>query len=145
MANEKKQIDYKAVLKLKIPKNDNVMGLSWEQYELTDCNYRFHKGMKQNGEVCTGLKGGVFTASIIGTPSMEILAWIFDHVKKFNGEITVMDPSEENIEQVYFEQARLTGLQLQYKAGNTPHTVTLLTMVVDSLQIDNAYFENINQ
>ena len=145
MANENKQIDCKAVLKLKIPQHDNVMGLSWEQYELVDCDYRFYKGLKQNGEVCTGLKGGIFTVSIIGTPSMEILAWMFDHVKKFNGEITVMDPSEETIEQVYFEKARLTGLKLQYKAANAPPTVTVLTMVVDSLQIDNAYFENLNQ
>ncbi len=140
-----KKIDCKIYLKLKIPQTDNVMGLSWEKYELADCDYCFHKGMNRNGEVTTGLKGGLFTASIFGTPSPEILAWMFDHFKRFNGEITVMDTSEETIEQVYFEGARLTGLALHYKADSDPVTVTKLTMVVESLQIDNAYFENLNQ
>ena len=140
-----KQFDCKAFLKLKIPKQENVMGLSWERYELVDCDYQFHKGMNRNGEVCTGLKGGLFTVSIIGTPSMELLAWMFDHVKKFNGEVTVMDPYEETIEQVYFEKARLTGLLLNYKSDQSPTTVTKLTMVVDSLQIDNAHFDKLNQ
>jgi len=140
-----KKLDCKAFLKLKIPENDNVMGLAWERYELTDCDYRFFKGMNRNGEVSTGLKGGQFTASIIGPPSQEILAWMFDHFKQFNGEITVLDPTEETIEQVYFEKARLTGLTLHYKAENEPTTVTKLSIVVDSLKIDNAYFENLNQ
>ena len=140
-----KQFDCKVFMKLKIPKEDNVMGLSWERYELVDCDYQFHKGMNRNGEVCTGLKGGVVTVSIIGSPSMEILAWMFDHVKKFNGEVTAMDPYEETIEQVYFEKARLTGLLVDYKSSNTPTTVTKLTMVVESLQIDNANFDNLNQ
>jgi len=138
--------DCKAFLKLKIPKPwYNIMGLSWERYELVACDYHFHKGMNRNGEVCTGLKGGLFTATVTGTPSEALLAWMFDHTKKFNGEVTVMDLYEETIEQIYFEQARLTGLSLNYKAVNTPNTVTTLTMVVDSLQIGDAYFENLNQ
>jgi len=137
--------DCKAYLKLKMPKWYNIFGLSWERYELVDCDYHFHKGMNRNGEVCTGLKGGMLTASVIGTPSQMLLAWMFDHTKKFNGEVTVMDSYDETIEQVFFEQARLTGLNLNYKAANEPNTVTTLTMVVDNLQIGNAYFENLNQ
>jgi hypothetical protein len=141
----RKKFECKAFLKLKIPREDNIMGLSWERYELVDCDYLFHKGMNRDGEVCTGLKGGRFTVSIIGVPSDELLAWMFDHVKKFNGEVTVMDTSEETLEQVYFEQARLTDLSLHYKAENSPNTVTTLKMVVESLRINNAYFENLNQ
>lgn len=120
------------------------MGLSWERYELVDCDYQLHRGMKRNGEINTGLKGGLFTASIIGGPSDELLAWMFDHTKKFNGEVTVMDSAEETLEQVYFEQARLTGLILHYRAADKPHTVTKLTMVVESLQIDKVLFERLN-
>ncbi|MDR2148868.1 MAG: hypothetical protein LBE91_20705 [Tannerella sp.] len=136
--------DCKAYLKLKIPKWYNVMGLSWERYELVECDYYFHKGTNLNGEVNTGVKGGMFTASVVGTPSRELLAWMFDHTKKFNGEVTVMDTYNETIEQVYFEEARLTGLKLHYKAENIPDTVTVLTMIVDSLQIGDAYFEKFN-
>jgi hypothetical protein len=141
---KRKKFECKAILKLKIPQKDNIMGLSWEKYELADCDYQFHKGMNREGEVCTGLKGGLFTVSIVGVPSDELLAWMFDHVKKFNGEVTVMDMSEETLEQVYFAQARLTDLSLHYRAGNRPNTVTKLKLIVESIQINNAYFENLN-
>jgi hypothetical protein len=45
----------------------------------------------------------MFTVSIIGMPSGELLAWMFDHVKKFNGEVTVMDISVGTLE-YYKEQ-----------------------------------------
>jgi len=139
------KIRYMAFLKLKIPHLLNFLGLSWEKYELVDCDYQFHKGIKRNGEVFTGLKGGILNVSINGTPSMPVLAWMFDHVKKFNGEVTIMDPWKKTIENIRFEQARLTGLLLHYKAGDEPNTVTKLSMVVESMQIGNAYFEKLNQ
>ncbi|MDR3095068.1 MAG: hypothetical protein LBU62_10595 [Bacteroidales bacterium] len=141
---KKKYFDCNAYLKLKIPEKDNIMGLSWERYELSSCDYQLRKDMNRDGEVCSDLKGGLFEMSIIGEPSDELLAWMFDHAKKFNGEVTVTDTSEETLEQVYFEQARLTHLSIHYKADNTPNTVTELKMAVDNLRIGNAYFENLN-
>jgi hypothetical protein len=99
--------------------------------------------MNHEGEVNSDLKGGMISASVSGTPSQELLAWMIDGFKRYNGEITVMDASEETIEQFYFENARLTGLSLRYKAENKPATVTKLTIVTPLLQINNAYFENL--
>lgn len=141
----KKRYNCSAYLKLKIPRNDNLMGLSRERYELTDCDYGFHQGINRAGEVCTGLKGGVITVAVQGLPSEELLAWMFDHAKEYNGEVTVMDESEETIEQVYFEQARLTDLTLQYKAENKPNMVTKLTIYAENFKINDAYFENLNR
>jgi hypothetical protein len=140
----KKKFECKAFLKLRIPKKDNIMGLSWETYELLTCNYQFNKGITRNGEICTGLKGGTLTLSIIGKPTVELLGWMFGHVKRYNGEVTVMDTEEETLEQVYFEEARCTDLTLSYKANGKPHTVTTLELLTERMQIGNAYFENLN-
>jgi len=139
----RRRLECKAFLKLKIPQNDNVQGLSWERYEIVDADYQLFKEINRSGEVNSDLKGGMIAASVSGVPSQELLAWMFDNFKRFNGEITVMDISEETIEQVYFDNARLTGLMLHYKAENQPNTVTRLSIVADKLQINNAYFENL--
>jgi hypothetical protein len=138
------RFECKALLKLKIPEKDNIMGLSWEKYELLTCDYRFYKNIDRDGEVSSDLRGGLVTMSIIGEPSDELLAWMFDHVKKYNGEVTVMDASEETLEQVYFEDARLVYLFIHYRAEDKPNTVTELKMSANNMRIGNAYFENLN-
>jgi hypothetical protein len=140
----RKKFDCTALLKLKIPEKDNIMGLSWEKYELLSCDYQLHKKIDRNGEVSSDLQGGLFTMFIIGEPSDELLAWMFDHAKKYNGEVTILDASEETLEQVYFEDARLVCLNVHYKAEDNPNTTTELKMAVDNIRIGNAYFENLN-
>ncbi|MDR1222186.1 MAG: hypothetical protein LBL07_04820 [Tannerella sp.] len=144
MAIQHQHFECKAFLKLKIPQKDNIMGLSWERYEVVSCDYQFHKDVNRNGEVCSGLKGGLITLSIIGEPSDEILGWMFDHVKRFNGEVTVLDANEETLEQVYFEEARCMDLTLSYRADGKPHTVTVLKLLVEEMQIGNIYFEKLS-
>jgi hypothetical protein len=140
----RKTFDGTAILKLKIPEKDNIMGLSWEKYELLSCDYHLYKNIDSNGEVNSDLRGGLFTMFIIGEPSDELLAWMFDHAKKYNGEITIMDTSEETLEQVYFENARLVCLHIHYRAEDRPNTATELKMAVDNIRIGNAYFENLS-
>lgn len=137
--------DYKAFLKLKIPKSQNIMGLSRESYELTGCAYEFHQGINREGEVCTGLQGGLIELQIAGQPTEELLAWMFDHAKRFNGEITVLDGRFETLEQLYFEEARCVDLTLCYKAEEKPNTVTRLKIAARQMQIGNAYFEELNR
>jgi hypothetical protein len=140
----RKRFDCTAVLKLKIPEKDNIMGLSWEKYELMSFDYQFYKNMNRDGEADSDLRGGLFTMFVIGEPSDELLAWMFDHTKKYSGEVSVMDDSEETLEQVYFEDARLVYLYIHYKAEDKPDTLTELKMAVNSMRIGNAYFENLN-
>lgn len=135
----------KAYLKLNIPKKNNILGLSHHSYELIDCEYEFHKGVNREGEICTGLKGGMFTLSIAGQPSEELLGWMFDHAKRYNGEITILDSRYETMEQVCFEEARCIDFTLHYKAEDKPNTVTRMKIAARQIQIGNAYFENMNQ
>jgi hypothetical protein len=140
----RKKFDCTALLKLKIPEKDNIMGLSWEKYELLSCDYKLYKNIDRDGEVSSDLRGGLFTMLMIGEPSDELLAWMFDHVKKYNGEVSIMDDSEETLEQIYFEDARPVYLFIHYKADDKLNTVTELKMVVDNMRIGEAYFENLN-
>jgi hypothetical protein len=140
----RKKFDCTATLKLKIPEKDNIMGLSWEKYNLLSCDYQLYKNIDRDGEVNSDLRGGLFTMFVIGEPSDELLAWMFDHAKKYNGEVSVMDDSEETLEQIYFEDARLVYLYIHYKAEDKPDTVTELKMAADNIRIGDAFFENLS-
>jgi len=135
----------KAYLKLKLPKRVNTMRLSRETYELVACDYAFNQDINREGEVCSGLKGGIFSVSIIGKPTEELLAWMFDHIKRYNGEITILDGKYGTLEQVYFEEARCVDLTIQYKPEDKPCTITKLKIAAGEVRIGNAYFERMNQ
>ncbi len=136
-------VDYKAYLKLRIPKQDNVMGLSWERYKVARCDYEFHRGTNSKGEICTGMFMGVIRIELSETPTDNLMGWVFDHFKHYNGEITIMDASEATtLEQVYFEDARCVDFTLRYKVGEKPVVVSVLTIAAKQMQIENVYFEN---
>lgn len=137
-------VEYNAYLKLKIPKHDNIMGLSWERYRVIDCNYEFYKKTNRAGEVVSGLNGGEISLTISDVPTNELMAWVFDHFKKYNGEITIMDTDETTLEQIYFENARCIDFKLRYDGLDRPHTKTHLILSVENMQIGNVLFDNIN-
>jgi hypothetical protein len=161
----KKNFECKALFRLKAPEQDESKGLSWRDkakpgihlnppqegenpswdvYQAVDCDYRFFQGVNRDGEVNTGLKSEPFTVSIEGIPSDRLLAWMFDHHKKYDGELSVIDAHEETLEKTVFEQARLVDLQLVYRADRKPNTVTELKLIIESLQIGDACFEKFN-
>lgn len=137
--------DNKAYLKLKIPKKNNILGLSRDSYELVACEYNIYQGINRVGEVCSGLKGGLIDLEIAGSPSEDLLGWMFDHTKRYNGEVTLLDGKYETQEQLYFEEARCVDLTLHYSAEEKPDTVTRLKIAAKQLQIGNAYFENLHE
>lgn len=137
------KVDYKSYLKLKIPRQDNVMGLSWERYKVARCNYDFRRGTNRNGEISTDMSMGVINLELAEVPTDSLMGWVFDHFKKYNGEITILDAGEATtLEQVYFEEARCVDFTLCYKPGEKPVVRTILTIAAEKMQIGNVYFEN---
>jgi len=136
-------VEYKAYLKLKIPQRDNIMGLSYERYEVIKCEYEFHQNINHVGEVCSALKGGRIELIISDLPTDELMAWVFDHAKRYNGEITIFDTDEETIEQVYFEKARCVDFKMYYKVEQKPHIQTKLILIAEKIQLGEACFENL--
>ncbi len=138
-------VEYKAYLKLKIPQKDNILGLSWEQYKVMDCDYEFYKKTNRVGEVASGVKGGEINLTISDMPTDELMAWVFDHFKKYNGEITIMDTDGETLEQIYFENARCVDFKMCYEGLERPHTKTYLKLSVGNMTIGDVLFDNMNK
>lgn len=137
-------VEYKSYLKLKLPKHpENVLGLPWERYEIISCEYDFRQTINHIGEPNSGIKGGLIYLTISTLPTDEIMAWVFDHAKKYSGEITILDTDGETLEQVYFENARCVDFNMQYKATEKPCTSSKLILVVDKMQLGNIHFENL--
>lgn len=137
-------IEYKAALKLNIPQHDNIMGLSWERYQVVNCEYEFNRKTNQHGEVCSDLYGGIIRLEVADLPTDKLMAWVFDHARKYNGEVTIFDTKEETIEQVYFENARCIDFKMHYKAGRKPYSITKLVLHVNKIQIGNIHYENLS-
>ncbi|MDR2915100.1 MAG: hypothetical protein LBV74_09760 [Tannerella sp.] len=138
-------VEYKAYLKLKIPQEDNIMGLSWERYRVIDCNYEFYKKTNRAGEVVSGVKGGEINLTLSDLPTDELMAWVFDHFKKYNGEVTIMDTDETTLEQVYFENARCIDFRMRYGGLERPHIKTYLKLSVGNMKIGDVLFDNVNK
>lgn len=139
-------VEYKSYLKLNLPKHpSNVMGLAWERYEVVSCEYDFQQAINSVGEPNSGVKGGEIRLVISTPPTDELMAWVFDHAKKYAGEITIIDTDGETREQVHFENARCVDFNLRYQATEKPYTSTSLTLAVDKIQIGDAHFENLKR
>lgn len=138
-------VEYKASLKLKIPVHDSGMGISWDTFNVVNCDYQLERGINKNGEVCTSLKGGIITLDISDLPTKNMMGWVFDHMKKYDGEISICDVEFEPIEQIYFEKARCVDFSIDYKVGRLPYTLIRLTIVAEKTQVGNMYIENIGR
>ncbi len=135
-------VEYKAYLKLRIPKRDNPMGLSWENYNVLACDYEFFQDVSKNGEANSRIKGGMIRLSLSDLPTDELMFWVFDHAKYYNGEISIIDVDGETLEQVYFEEARCVGFNLHYGADTKYSAETRMTLIAQRIQIGEAHFEN---
>ena len=138
-------VEYKAYLKLNIPQKDNIMGLSMGRYNVVDCDYEFYKKTNRVGEVSSGLKGGEINLTISDMPTDELMAWMFDHFKKHNGEVTIMDTDETTLEQIYFENARCVDFKMKYEGVERPHIKTFLKLSVENIKIGDVVFDSMNQ
>jgi hypothetical protein len=135
-------VEYKSYLKFKIPKRLNILGLSWERYAVVSCDYDLWKDTDKNGEPNSKAKGGTIRVALSDLPNNALMAWVFDHAKFYNGEITIVDLDGETLEQVYFEEARCVNFDLYYGTDTQFKAETRLTLNVKCLQIGEAYFEN---
>lgn len=136
---------FSAYLKLKIPQSQNIMGLSEEKYDVLSCEYQFDKGVNRVGEVNTGIEGGIIKLLITGIPSDALLGWVFDHTKRFNGEVTIIDPKKgTTLEQVYFEEARCHDFSLDYDPELNKGVMMGLKISSCHIRVGNIYFELAN-
>ena len=118
------------------------MGLSIKRFHVLSCTYDLWQETTKAGEPKSKIKGGTLELTLSDLPNDELMAWIFDHSKFYNGEITMIDYSGETLNQIYFEEARCVNFNLHYGLDTQFKPETRLTLNVRRLKTGDVFFEN---
>ena len=132
----------KAILKLRSPEKDNIQHLYHENYEVFFCEYILNKLIDKRGEIKGGIVGGNITVALPILPSDELMTWVFDVSKKYNGEITIHDAFSESLEKIYFEGGRPINFRLHYEPSDTNPVAIVLNISVQRLIIGKSEYIN---
>ncbi|MCL1941990.1 MAG: hypothetical protein FWF54_00330 [Candidatus Azobacteroides sp.] len=136
-------MDGKATLKLRGPSKDNVQNLYFYNYDVIYCEYSFDKGITAQGQVCTDVLAGNIRVTLPMLPGDELMAWVLDAGKKYNGEITINDAYEESLERIYFEEGRCVGFRMHYEPAKGGRDVILsLTINAQRMIIGEVEYKN---
>lgn len=138
-------MDGRATLRLRKPGKDNTQNLYFYNYDVLHCEYSLDKGITRQGQVRTEVMGGNIRVALPVLPTDELMAWVFDAGKRYNGEITIDDAYEESLEKIYFEEGRCVGFRMHYEpAGEGQDVILLLTINAQRMIIGNMEYRNRN-
>lgn len=132
----------KAILKLRNPKSDHMRNFHHHCYELTHCEYALKKETDKLGRVCGGISSGNILMALPVLPDDNLMNWLLDVNKKYNGEITVNDAFSESLEKIYFEEGRPVNFRFHYEPGSKINVMLLLTIHVRRLIIGDAEYKD---
>ncbi len=132
----------KAILKLRRPLTDNIQNLYHESYDLLHCEYSLNKEVDKQGKVNSKVRAGNITVALPMLPNNDIMTWVFDVSKKYNGEVTIHDAFEEALEKIYFEEARPVNFRLHYEPGDKTNIILLLTINAQRMIIGESEYIN---
>lgn len=133
----------KATLKLRKPQTDNIQNLYHESYDVLYCEYSLKKYTDKKGKVRGDVCAGNIFVALPLLPSDDIMTWIFDVSRKYNGEITINEMHNESLDKIYFEEARPVNFRLHYEPGDNANLVLLLTINAQRMVIGQT--EHINR
>jgi len=131
-----------ATLKLRKPQTDNLQNLYHESYDVMHCEYSLSKSITKKGEVNGDIMAGNIIVALPILPNDNIMSWVFDTGKKYNGEITINDGFRESLERIYFEEGRPVGFRLHYEPGDTTNVILLLTINAQRIIIGESEYKN---
>lgn len=135
-------MDGKATLKLRAPQVDNIQNLYHESYPVMHCEYTLSKSTTQEGEVNGDIMAGNIVVALPILPNDNIMLWVFDTTKKYNGEITIHDSFSESLEKIYFEESRPVDFRFHYEPGDTTNAVLLLSINAQRIIIGESEYKN---
>lgn len=135
-------MDGQATLKLRRPQADNIQNLYHENYALIHCEYVLSKSTTKEGEVNGDVTAGNILVALPILPNDNIMLWVFDTTKKYNGEITIHDAFSESLEKIYFEEGRPVSFRFHYEPGDTTNVVLLLSINAQRIIIGESEYKN---
>lgn len=132
----------KATLKLRKYQADNTQNLYQENYDVIHCEYSLNKTTDNNGKVNSAVRSGNILVALPMLPNDNIMSWVFDSTKKYDGEITINDAFSESLEKVYFEEGRPVGFRFHYEPGDISNLMLLLTINAQRMIIGESEYKN---
>lgn len=129
----------KALLKLRRTKTGNIQNLHIENYEVLHCEYTLNKDTTTAGEVNSGVRAGNIVVALPILPNDNIMAWVFDGARKYDGEITIHDAFQETLEKITFEEGRPVEFRFHYEPGSITHTVVLLSISAQRITVGGGW------
>lgn len=135
-------MDGKATLSLRSPQKENIQYLYHENYDVLYCNYSLGKNINENGQITSDIRSGNITVALPMLPNENIMGWLFDTQRKYNGEITINNGHDESLEKIYFEEGRPVNFRFHYEPGDTTNILLVLTINAQRLIIGEAEYIN---
>ncbi len=108
-------------------------------YDVMRYDYAFEKSATPNGQVTDDTKGGVIQIETPVYPSDNVLAWVFDSIKRMDGEVMLCD-GEMNMEHLVFEEARCIDFHFTYDEEQEESLMTHLTIHAMLLKVADSSF-----
>jgi hypothetical protein len=131
-----------ATLKLRKPIEDNIQNLYHENYDVLHCEYSLSKTTDRAGRANSDVMSGNITVALPMLPNDNIMSWVFDPSKLYNGEVTINDAHSESLEKIYFEEARPVGFRFHYEPGDVTNVIIMLTINAQRMIIGDSEYTN---
>lgn len=135
-------MNVKAVLRLNKPETNNPLNLHFQNYDLMHCEYFFTKDADKKGFVSDNIITGNIVIGLPMLPNDEIMSWVLDATKRYDGEISVNNDSSESLEKIIFEDARPINFRLHYEPGDSTSVILILTIHARRIIIGESEYQN---
>jgi len=134
---------HKSYLKLGDFNGTDFMSLAKNGYELSDFEFNFSQGTDDVGHATTEVRGGDMRVVIPTLPTTEIIEWMLNSRKYYNGVIVIVNTNEESIEKIYFENTACVDMDVSYKKQGSTYINTILRLRAEHLVLNNGIdFDN---
>jgi hypothetical protein len=111
--------NYRALLKLNRPENNNPMRLHFQEYEIIKCEYSFSRETDYKQRIVSKARGGIIKLVLSATPSTELMDWVLDGRIFMNGEISFFDNfMGGNFNKLLFDRARCVRFNFKYDSDS---------------------------
>lgn len=107
------------------------------RYVLKHVDYALSRTTNRKGEINSEMKGGEIRVVIDGFADATILRWLFDALRKENGQVVTLDEYTQNVTKFYFSGATITKFRINYDSRMKNGLATLITILAEEIVTDN--------
>lgn len=108
-----------------------------ECYLLKHVDYEFDRTVGRRGEITSDIRGGEIRVAIEGFADHTLLRWLFDPMRKEDGEIVIQNDYEQNLAKFQFRGASAMQFRLHYDSRLKESVTTILTIRASEIVTDN--------